>query len=212
MDIEINYEFGLRILISFIVGSAIGFEREYRSKAAGLRTMIMICLGSTIFTVISLMIDPDSKDRVASTIVTGVGFLGAGIIFRDRLSVTGLTTASTIWIAAALGMAIGVGEYFVAFVSSAVVLFVLSLMEKFQQWIEHHHQVRSYNISIKKVDDFMTAMESELAKRKINFRKKREMKKSDSYVLIYDVSGNEKKLDGFNNYLRNNKDVEWFQY
>lgn len=212
MDIEINYEFALRILISFIIGAAIGFEREYRSKAAGLRTIIMICLGSTIFTIISLIIDADSQDRIASTIVTGVGFLGAGVIFKDGLSVTGLTTASTIWIAAALGMAIGMGEYFVAFVSSTVVLIILTLLEKIQMWIERAHQVRSYKINIQRMDNFTVKIEEELKKRKIAFRKKRDFKEQDSYLLIYDISGNEKKLDGFNDYLKNNEDVEWFQY
>jgi putative Mg2+ transporter-C (MgtC) family protein len=212
MDIEINYEFALRILISFIIGSVIGFEREYRSKAAGLRTILMICMGSTIFTIISPLIDSDSKDRIASTIVTGVGFLGAGVIFKDGLSVTGLTTASTIWIAAALGMAIGMGEYFVAFVSSAVVLIILTLLEKIQQWIEQAHQVRSYKINTQRMDNFIGTLEGELKNRKIHFRKKRDMKEHDSYLLIYDISGNEKKLDRFNDYLKNNQDVEWFQY
>jgi len=212
MDIDINYEYALRILISFAVGSIIGFEREYRSKAAGLRTMIMICLGSTIFTIVSLIIDPHSKDRIASTIVTGVGFLGAGIIFKDGLSVTGLTTASTVWIASALGMAIGVGEYFVAFFSSVVVLIVLSLMEKLQLVIEQLHQVRSYKISIKTTNAFIPSMEGELKKRKIEFRRKRDLKEQNSYLLLYDISGNEKKLDGFNDYLKYNPEVEWFQY
>lgn len=212
MEIEFNTDYALRILISFAVGSIIGFEREYRSKAAGLRTMIMICLGSTIFTIVSLIIDPDSQDRIAATIVTGVGFLGAGIIFKDGLSVTGLTTASTVWIASALGMVIGVGEYFVAFFSLLVVLIVLVLMERVQLLIEQLHQVRSYKISIKTTDAFITSMENELTKRKIEFRRKRDFKERNSYLLIYDVSGNEKKLDAFNDFLKSNSQVEWFQY
>ncbi len=212
MEIEFNTDYALRILISFAVGSIIGFEREYRSKAAGLRTMIMICLGSTIFTIVSLIIDPDSQDRIAATIVTGVGFLGAGIIFKDGLSVTGLTTASTVWIASALGMVIGVGEYFVAFFSLLVVLIVLVLMERVQLLIEQLHQVRSYKISIKTTDAFITSMENELTKRKIAFRRKRDLKQRNFYLLIYDVSGNEKKLDAFNDFLKSNSQVEWFQY
>jgi putative Mg2+ transporter-C (MgtC) family protein len=212
MEIDFNYEYGLRLLISFIVGSVIGLEREYRSKAAGLRTMIMICLGSTIFTIISLMIDPNSRDRVASTVVTGVGFLGAGIIFKDGLTVVGLTTASTIWIAAALGMAIGVGEYSVATVSVGVVLIVLGLMERLQLVIEQIHQVRSYKISVKAIGTFTIDLEHELTKRKIQFRRKRELKEPDSYLFLYDISGNEKKLDAFNDYLLNKEEVDWFQY
>jgi putative Mg2+ transporter-C (MgtC) family protein len=212
MDFEINNDYAIRILVSFVVGTLIGFEREYRSKAAGLRTMIMICLGSTIFTIMSLIIDPGSKDRIASTIVTGIGFLGAGIIFKDGLTVTGLTTASTAWITAALGMAIGVGEYFVALLSAVVVLIVLSLMERLQLLIEQLHQVRSYKINIKTSSTFAPSMEIELKKRKIEFRRKRELKEVDSYLLLYDISGNEKKLDAFNDFLKYHPEVEWFQY
>src|SRR5690606_26545167 len=110
-SINVDNEFAFRLLMSFTIGTLIGLEREYRSKAAGLRTMIMICVGSTIFTEISISMDV--SDRIISNIVTGIGFLGAGVIFKDGLTVTGLTTASTIWICAALGIAIGVGEYFV---------------------------------------------------------------------------------------------------
>src|SRR5688572_2283295 len=109
MEIALDYESAFRIILSLMIGTAIGIEREYRSKAAGLRTMIMICLGATIFTEISLSIDSASPDRIASTVVTGIGFLGAGVIFRDGLTVSGITTATTIWIAAALGMAVGAG-------------------------------------------------------------------------------------------------------
>ena len=110
MDITFQSETALQLLFSFIIGTAIGIEREYRSKAAGLRTMIMICLGSTIFTELSMVIGNGSEDRIASNIITGIGFLGAGVIFKDGLSISGITTATTIWITAALGMAVGAGQ------------------------------------------------------------------------------------------------------
>jgi putative Mg2+ transporter-C (MgtC) family protein len=200
------------LLISFVVGSAIGFEREYRSKAAGLRTMLMICLGSTIFTEMSLSIDSDSKDRIASNIVTGVGFLGAGVIFKDGLTVTGLTTASTIWISAALGTAIGMGEYFVAFVGSGIVLIVLSLLEKFQTVIEHMHQVRSYKISFKMETPFAQDFETELKRQKIEFRKKRDLKEDNFFLVIYDISGREKKLNELNLLLKKDDRVLSYEY
>ena len=102
MNLNPDMEIAVRLLISFGIGAAIGLEREYRSKAAGLRTMIMICLGSTIFTEISIHLGGSNPDRVAASIVSGVGFLGAGVIFKDGLTVTGITTATTIWISAAL--------------------------------------------------------------------------------------------------------------
>src|SRR5271154_5080290 len=98
----------LKLFISLIIGSVIGAEREYRSKSAGFRTIILITLGSTLFTIFSIQIgSPNSPDRIASNIVQGIGFLGAGIIFREGSRVNGITTAATIWIAAALGMGVG---------------------------------------------------------------------------------------------------------
>lgn len=212
MTFDINYEFGLRILISLLVGSAIGIEREYSSKAAGLRTMIMICLGSTILTLVSTVLEEDSKDRVASSIVAGVGFLGAGVIFKDGLSVKGLTTASTIWISAALGMAIGAGQYFLALTGSVAVLIVLVVLDKIQMLIERTHQVRSYTISTKNYFDFIERFEKELKLRKISFRIKRDMKEVDGFVIVYDCSGGERKLDELNDYLKRESDVLWYQY
>lgn len=212
MEIEVDYEFGLRILMSLAVGSAIGFEREYSSKAAGLRTMIMICLGSTILTLISLVLEVHSKDRIASSIVTGVGFLGAGVIFKDGLTVKGLTTASTIWISAALGMAIGAGEYFVALSGSVAVIIVLAVLDRVQQLIEKLHQVRSYTIATSNYFEFIPRFESELRARKISFRVKRDMKEVDSFVVVYDCSGAESVLDQLNTYLKKEQDVLWYQY
>src|SRR5260370_35445090 len=112
MNLNPDMEIAIRLLISFGVGAAIGLEREYRSKAAGLRTMIMICLGSTIFTEISINLGSVNPDRIAASIVSGVGFLGAGVIFKDGLTVTGITSAPTILISAAHGADVGAGDSF----------------------------------------------------------------------------------------------------
>ena len=146
MDMYFQSETALQLLCSFIIGTAIGIEREYRSKAAGLRTMIVICLGSTIFTELSMVIGGTS-DRIASNIITGIGFLGAGVIFKDGLSISGITTATTIWITAALGMAVGAGQYFIAFVSCVAVLIVLLFFEYLQNAITRFHHERTYKIT-----------------------------------------------------------------
>lgn len=207
---NIDYEAAFRLLLSFVVGTAIGFEREYRSKAAGLRTMIMICMGSTIFTLISEAMNV--SDRIVSNIVTGVGFLGAGVIFKDGLTVTGLTTASTIWISAALGIAIGTGEYFITGVGSIIVLIVLALLEKLQLVIEHLHQDRTYKINCKKDGALIDPLEQELKRLKLFFRKRRDLKMKDSSFLMYDVAGTEKKLEAFNSFLKNNNEVISYEY
>src|SRR5215211_7453893 len=100
-----------RLLLVILVGGAIGAERELRSKSAGFRTMILICLGSFLFTTFSIHITKDSPDRIASNIVTGIGFLGAGVIFKSDNRINGITTAATVRAVAALGMGIADGAY-----------------------------------------------------------------------------------------------------
>jgi putative Mg2+ transporter-C (MgtC) family protein len=209
---EIDIEFGLRLLISFAIGTAIGLEREYRSKAAGLRTMIMICLGATIFTEISIQLGGNTPDRIASTIISGIGFLGAGVIFKDGLSVSGITTATTIWIAAALGMAVGAGEYFIAVVGSAVVLIVLVLFEKIQNVIERIHQSRSYKITIDGNHEFEINLIKEIKKLKLSVRKKKDYKEGKHSILIYEVVGSENDLNAFNIHLKEDNRILSYDY
>lgn len=209
---EIDIEFGLRLLISFAIGTAIGLEREYRSKAAGLRTMIMICLGATIFTEISIQLGGNTPDRIASTIISGIGFLGAGVIFKDGLSVSGITTATTIWISAALGMAVGAGEYFIAVVGSAVVLVVLVLFEKIQSLIERIHQSRSYKITVEGNHEFEINLIQEIKNRKLSVRKKKDYKEGKLSILIYEVVGSEKDLNAFNIHLKEDNRILSYDY
>jgi putative Mg2+ transporter-C (MgtC) family protein len=209
---EIQFETALQLLFSFLIGSAIGFEREYRSKAAGLRTMIMICIGSTIFTEISISITDSSPDRIASNIITGIGFLGAGVIFKDGLSINGITTATTIWIVAALGMAVGAGEYFIALVGSVVVLIVLSLFENIQRIIVRIHQARSYKITFEKDGAFVAALEKELIKLKLQFHKARDIKNENDFTVLYEVYGREEKLETLNVFLKATPQVKSYEY
>jgi len=117
------------IVIAVILGAILGLEREISHKAAGLRTNVLICLGAAVFTVISqkmgAAITGDSVTRIAAQIVTGVGFLGAGAIIRDRGGVFGLTTAATIWLVASIGMACGAGLYLLAIISTFIAVMVL---------------------------------------------------------------------------------------
>ena len=125
----------LHIVVSIICGGIIGFEREYRNKTAGFRTITLICFGSTIFTMVSTNAGNGSDDRIAANIITGIGFIGAGVIFKDNVSITGLTTAAVIWVAAAIGMVVGLGYYHLAIILSLVVLFILSVFNYIEEWI-----------------------------------------------------------------------------
>ncbi len=138
----------LSIVLATILGGAIGLEREFSGKAAGLRTNVLICLGAAVFTIISKrMVEgtDGSIVRIAAQIVTGVGFLGAGAVIQDRRGVHGLTTAATIWLVASIGMACGAGFYKLAFISSLLAIFVLVIVLRLVKPLERFaakHRVR----------------------------------------------------------------------
>jgi len=134
------------IVLAVVLGAAIGIEREFSGKPAGLRTNILICLGAAVFTIISKRMagENDSLTRIAAGVVTGVGFLGAGAIIQDRAGVHGLTTAATIWFMACIGMACGAGLYELAVISTLLAIFVLIglrlIHRSLRHYIEKHRQ------------------------------------------------------------------------
>jgi putative Mg2+ transporter-C (MgtC) family protein len=137
----------LKLAFAVIAGGLIGAEREYRDKSAGFRTLIFICVGSTLFTMFSIKIANNSDPaRIAAQIVTGVGFLGAGAILRDRGQIVGLTTAAMIWLVAALGMGVGSGNYVLAGLGVAVSLVVLWIFPPIEHWIDSRYHTEYYEV------------------------------------------------------------------
>lgn len=135
-----------KFLLAILLCGLIGAEREYRSKSAGLKTMIMIGLGAALFTVLSIKIGDNSHDRIASNIVTGIGFLGAGVIFKEENRVKGLTTACVIWIVAAIGMAVGSGYFIQAIGVTIVVMISLLVFPYVENIADRRFTKRSYRI------------------------------------------------------------------
>ena len=135
-----NNDILIRVIFSIVLGSIIGLERELTNKAAGLRTQILVCLGSCLFTILSIygfstavtLYPLGDPSRVAAQIITGIGFIGAGTVLRQGLTVTGLTTASTLWIVAAIGMACGCGQISIAVVTTLISVGVLVLIRFFE--------------------------------------------------------------------------------
>jgi putative Mg2+ transporter-C (MgtC) family protein len=122
-----------QVLLAGILGMLIGFDRERRHREAGLRTMTLIAMGSCLFTALSMVAFPGADSaRVASQIIPGMGFLGAGAIIKDGRSVTGLTTAATMWVTAAVGMAVGTGNWFVGIGMTVIIWFVLVVLQRFK--------------------------------------------------------------------------------
>lgn len=122
-----------RLLLAMVFGGAIGYVREIKKKAAGLRTHTLVCLGSAMFTLVSIFMAKGTPGadpaRIAASIVTGIGFIGAGTIFQTGGSVRGLTTAASIWICAAIGMAVGAGMYTLSTVATILSLIVIQFLQ-----------------------------------------------------------------------------------
>ena len=134
-----DFELIERLLLAAALGSVLGFEREWRQKNAGLKTNTLIAMGSALFTLMSIDLSASSggdATRVASQIVTGIGFLGAGAIIRTQDGIRGLTTAAMIWVNAAIGVAVGGGEYRLAIIATGVTLVVLTVMAPLEKFLD----------------------------------------------------------------------------
>ena len=130
----------LRLVIAVACGAALGFEREIRDKAAGLRTHILVCLGSCLFGMLGIEVTARYPQadilRLAQGILIGIGFLGAGVIAREGVSIRGLTTAAGIWVMGAIGMAIGIGSYYIALLGTLFALLTMSMFAKIEGWVK----------------------------------------------------------------------------
>lgn len=146
MSVLSDLELTQRLLLAALLGGLLGLEREWRNKDAGLRTNILITIGSALFTLMSIELTDGAKgdpSRVAAQIVTGIGFLGAGAIMRTNGGVQGLTTAATIWVNAAIGVAVGGGEYHIAVLATGITLIVLLVLYPIERYIDYRHSLRS---------------------------------------------------------------------
>ncbi|WP_374574309.1 MgtC/SapB family protein [Acinetobacter sp.] len=195
------------LLIALGIGAVIGAEREYRSKSAGLRTMIMVSLSSCLFTILSLKIGVENPDRLAANILTGLGFLGAGVIFKDENRISGITTATTIWMTAAIGMAVGAGYVVLSLFAAFIVLIVLILLIYVQERIEDLHQARTYRIvcpyqqeTLDKYEELFKEYSMQVIR---NTQHKTEHKITGRWVLI-GSAGNHRRLT---EYLLNDQNI-----
>ena len=209
MDLSLYFEEAAQVSVAFVIGAIIGLEREFRSKPAGFRTMILICVGSCLYTILSKEM---GGDRIASNIVTGIGFIGAGVIFKEGITVNGLTTAALIWVTAALGMAIGYHNYPLAIVVSAMVVIALFVLEPVQRFINRFHRVKDYKIrTIELGNNFDTELEVFFKKHDLSFRCMKFTKDNHDAVYIYRISSRDRNYDLVNHFLLNHKDVRSFE-
>lgn len=194
MDSLLSNSIVQSILFSILCGAIIGVEREYKNKSAGFRTVILICLGATIFTLASRMGNL-SDDRIAANIVTGIGFLGAGVIYQGRFSVQGLTTAAVIWATAAIGMIIGFGEYYIAVGLAIVMIIVLSVFQKIESLMSDLYLTRTIHVTfidsdVSRLIDFQNFLSSY----SVHVNRKGLEKDENRIGATFEISGSRKTI------------------
>jgi len=177
----------LKILLAILIGGIIGLERELHSKAAGLRTITLITVGSTLFALISAKL---GDDRLTAGIVTGVGFLGAGVILFAEGKVKGLTTAASIWVAAALGITIAQGEYILSVTVTTVVVIVLVLFARLDLWIDRMSRVSHiYEVTYAPRESKHEELEKLFLESGMRIRSNKRMKREGDLISVWDVEG-----------------------
>ena len=208
-----DYEMLVRLLLAALWGGIVGAEREYRSKAAGFRTMIMISVGACFFTMMSAAIGyPGNPDRIASNIVTGVGFLGAGVIFRGDSRVNGITTSATIWAVAAIGMGIGAGYYMAAGSASLLIIFVLAFLPYLEEKIYLLNQTKEYAIQTPFEDEQVLRYTHTLEELQLKFKIVRQQRIGDVQTITWHVSGKARKHQQLATVIRKDERVTNFQF
>jgi putative Mg2+ transporter-C (MgtC) family protein len=203
-----------KLLLALLIGGIIGAEREYRSKTAGFRTLTLICLGATLFTVFSEMIGGPrgTPDRIASNVVVGIGFVGAGVIFKGENQVTGITTAALIWVTAALGMAIGAGFKLLAVIGCLMVLFVLLIFTVMEGWIDRMNQIRNYKIICDFQNETLHRYEQCFKNNHLKFKRSREIKTGEQITGEWIVQGTQKNHRHFIEIILRDPTVNSFEF
>lgn len=208
-----DYEILLRFLLAALWGGIVGAERQYRSKSAGFRTMIMISMGACFFTMMSMLIGaPANHDRIASNIVTGIGFLGAGVIFRGENRINGITTAATIWAVAAVGMGIGSGYYFASGCASILVFLILAVLPFLENYIELLNVARTYSITIPFSENLSTHYEERLNSSRLKFRLIKHVKDNGVLMLVWETQGHAKNHKIFIAKMLEDDSLNRFEY
>lgn len=204
-----------KALLAVAAGIILGMERELKDKAAGLKTITVICLGSALFTILSYKLGADDGEstRIASYIVSGIGFIGAGVIFKDRLEVSGLTTAGIIWLSAAVGMAIGFGKFFIAATFIAAALIMIFSSELINRIIRPLTQSRDLIIELGRKDsDLKQNIIRDIQALGIIIEEKRLELRQDKLIVSMEVTFRLRQTRLLENYLIHNEHIIAFSF
>jgi putative Mg2+ transporter-C (MgtC) family protein len=203
----------LKLVLAIALGGLIGLEREASQKPAGFRTNILVCLGSTMMMALATLLiqakggTPDTLVRMAAGVITGVGFLGAGTIFQARGTIAGLTTASTIWLVAGLGLVIGAGYYLPALIFTAMTITTLLLFRKVEDTYLHKSQFH-YHLKAKARPYILSSLRKLALHHGVRLERLTMKQEGQSYLLAFSFSASEEKEQEFNQGLLELADIE----
>jgi putative Mg2+ transporter-C (MgtC) family protein len=200
----------LRLGLAVLIGGLIGAEREYRSKFAGFRTMLLICLGSFLFTTLSIYLT--NSDRIASNVLTGIGFIGAGVIFKSDSRINGITTAATIWVVAALGMGVALGANRIVFPATIVILIALVFLNRLENYIDRINQTHTYRISSVYREDLLKEYEELMKQNGLTYKRINRTKNKEGITGTWTVNGPEKSHNRFTKLILHHESVKEFQF
>ena len=200
----------IRISLALLAGAILGIEREYRNKSAGFRTLILISIGSCLFTLISLLLASDTMDRIVANVVTGIGFIGGGVIFKSEEGINGLTTAATIWVTAAIGMALGAGFYNAAGFTLAATFIILAFLYKVEDFIDSFYKEKVYIIKASLQDGLLSFYEEALRNNNLKYRLVKRTRHANEWTGTFKVQGSLKNHEKFIDFmLKDDKVIEF---
>jgi putative Mg2+ transporter-C (MgtC) family protein len=202
----------LSLLIAMALGACIGIERELSDKAAGLRTNILICVGACLFTLTSVRVFDVRDAHIPAQILAGVGFLGVGAIMRDGEHVTGLTTAATIWVVAAIGMTVGFQHYSIAVSAAMIVLIVQAIFPRLDALVDELRQRHTFRISSDLDDNGLEQIKTIFRDADVKVLRRKLMKKAGLYYSEWYVSGPRIEQKNVARMLLNNVHVRELTY
>lgn len=201
MEFNINLSDIVSMCMSVLCGGIIGFEREYKSKSAGFRTIVLISLGSTIFTIVSGY-GSGSDDRISANIITGIGFIGAGVIFKDQVSIRGLTTAAVIWTSAAIGMTTGIGYHALAFLFTIITLVILLMVTKVEKLIGALQKQKIVSVTFNHADlKRIRALEQSFNCAELSIERLELSKDNGSLTVLWQVTATKRSFTELNERL-----------
>jgi putative Mg2+ transporter-C (MgtC) family protein len=188
--LDLNITIVLKLLLAATLGGLIGLEREIHRKPAGLRTNLFICLGSALFTILSTeVVSGTAHDpgRIAAQIITGIGFIGAGAIIRERGSVVGLTTAATIFVVASVGMAVGMGLYVTGLFATVIILLALSILGWAEKRLSLKTQPVAFRLTTANLEAVMTLANRTMRELKVPMQHFQVFRVGQDFVMEFDA-------------------------